>query len=80
MTTMSRILRQITVFGIPMLLAGCSWDEGIFAPAGPVASAQKSAFFWIVALKMIVIVPMIIALPLVLWRYRLRNDSVAQSV
>ncbi|WP_428029130.1 COX aromatic rich motif-containing protein [Ancylobacter sp.] len=39
-------------------------------PAGPVASAQLSHFGVISALMLIVIVPMFVALPIVLYRYR----------
>lgn len=43
---------------------------GFLEPAGPVAAAQLSHFGTISALMLIVIVPMFVALPLVLWRYR----------
>ncbi len=43
---------------------------GFLEPAGPVAAAQLSHFGTISALMLIVIVPMFVALPLVLLRYR----------
>lgn len=70
---------SVTLRGLVGLLAaavaGAAWPGSAFAgsflePAGPIASAQLSHFGVISALMLIVIVPMFVALPLVLWRYR----------
>jgi len=49
---------------------GAASARGFLDPAGPIASAQLSHFGVIAALTLIVIVPMFIALPIVLIRYR----------
>lgn len=57
--------------GVPALAMPCAASAaGFLEPAGPVAAAQLSHFGTISALMLIVIVPMFVALPLVLLRYR----------
>jgi len=57
--------------GLPALAMPCAASAaGFLEPAGPVAAAQLSHFGTISALMLIVIVPMFVALPLVLLRYR----------
>ncbi len=60
--------------GIVGLLAaaipGTAFAGSFLEPAGPIASAQLSHFGVISALMLIVIVPMFVALPIVLVRYR----------
>lgn len=56
--------------GFAALLPGAAWAGSFLEPAGPVAAAQLSHFGTISALMLIVIVPMFVALPLVLLRYR----------
>lgn len=59
------------------LLPGVAFAKGgLFAPAGPVASQQLWHFGYITALVSIVVVPVFLFLPWVLWRYRLgQTDS-----
>lgn len=52
--------------------AGCA-RMGVLAPAGPVAEALNSHLWSIIGLTLIVIVPLFVALPLTLWRYRHGN-------
>lgn len=60
-----------------ILLSGCSEHmSGFMNPQGPVAEAQRHHFWVIVALVMIVIIPVILQTPLILWRYRYRGDAV----
>ncbi|WP_371348841.1 ubiquinol oxidase subunit II [Ancylobacter sp. IITR112] len=57
--------------GLPALAMPCAASAaGFLEPAGPIAAGQIAHFGTISALMLIVIVPMFIALPLVLWRYR----------
>jgi cytochrome o ubiquinol oxidase subunit 2 len=59
-----------------LLLSACaSASDGFINPAGPVAAALRDHFIFIVAVMMVVIVPLFIALPWALWRYRLGNNS-----
>ncbi len=55
-----------------LLLSGCA-DYGLFAAAGPVAEAQRSHLLLIVGWMLVVSLPLFVALPFVLWRYRQRN-------
>ena len=50
-------------------LAACG-GHGFLSASGPVAAAQRDHFYSIIMWMMIVILPVFIGLPLVLWRYR----------
>lgn len=52
-----------------------SASDGFINPAGPVAAALRDHFVFIVLVMMVVIVPLFIALPWALWRYRIGNKS-----
>lgn len=64
---------------LPMVgLASCGWQgHGFLAAAGPVAEAQRGHFFSIIGWTMIVIVPLFVATPIVLWKYRLGRKKAA---
>ncbi|MFT0862033.1 COX aromatic rich motif-containing protein [Ancylobacter sp. G4_0304] len=62
----SKLVLGVLGAGIP----GVACARGFLDPAGPIASAQLTHFGVISALMMLVVVPMFIALPLVLLRYR----------
>ncbi|WP_157663172.1 cytochrome ubiquinol oxidase subunit II [Kushneria marisflavi] len=62
---------------IATLLSGCSENmPGFMNPQGPIAEAQRHHFWVVIALLMIVIIPVIIQTPLILWRYRYRGNAV----
>ncbi|MFC0337174.1 cytochrome ubiquinol oxidase subunit II [Kushneria avicenniae] len=63
---------------IPMLLlSGCGSDmPGFMNPQGPIAQAQRHHFWVVIALVMVVVIPVIIQTPLILWRYRYRGHAV----
>lgn len=63
----------ISLFG----LASCGWqNHGFLASAGPVAEAERGHFFAVIGWTLIVIVPLFVATPIVLWKYRLgRKDA-----
>lgn len=50
-------------------------SDGFINPAGPVAAALRDHLIFIVLVMMIVIVPLFIALPWTLWRYRIGNKK-----
>jgi cytochrome o ubiquinol oxidase subunit 2 len=50
-------------------------SNGFINPAGPIAEALRDHLIFIVMVMAIVIVPLFIALPWTLWRYRLRTKS-----
>ncbi|MCH5376262.1 MAG: cytochrome ubiquinol oxidase subunit II [Planctomycetes bacterium] len=57
-------------------LTACSgWSGGFLDPAGPVAEAQRNHFFTIIAWTSIVILPLFVAFPWVLRRYRHGNGE-----
>jgi cytochrome o ubiquinol oxidase subunit II len=56
-----------------------SASDGFINPAGPVATALRDHFVFIVLVMMVVIVPLFIALPWALWRYRIGNKSSNKS-
>ncbi|SMF84600.1 cytochrome o ubiquinol oxidase subunit 2 [Tistlia consotensis] len=39
-------------------------------PQGPVAAAQRDHFYWVIGLVMIVVLPVVLATPILAWRYR----------
>ncbi|WP_170140457.1 cytochrome ubiquinol oxidase subunit II [Kushneria indalinina] len=49
---------------------------GFMNPQGQVAEAQRYHFWVVIALVMIVVIPVIIQTPLILWRYRYRGHAV----
>ena len=51
-------------------LTGCAVQGSFFNPAGPIAEAQRDHFFSVLAWMAVVVLPVAIGLPLVLWRYR----------
>lgn len=58
------------------MLGACSERRDSFLdPAGPVAAAQRAHLIEVVAWTMIAIVPVFVGVPLLLWRYRYRNDK-----
>ncbi|WP_048307384.1 COX aromatic rich motif-containing protein [Halomonas sp. PR-M31] len=58
-----------------LLLSACSGEHGFLSPAGPIAQAQRNHFLSIIAWMMVVIVPLFVAVPIVLWKYRLGGSS-----
>ena len=53
------------------LLAGCSGEHISFLdPQGPVAEAQSNHFWLVIGLCMVVVLPVILLTPIIIWRYR----------
>ena len=44
-------------------------------PHGPIAAEQRQHFYNIVVLMLIVLIPVLVGVPLIAWRYRYRNKS-----
>jgi cytochrome o ubiquinol oxidase subunit 2 len=55
--------------------AATSADQSFLQPMGPVAEEQAAHLLRVVAITMIVILPVLIGVPLILWRYRLKSDK-----
>lgn len=59
-------------------LTGCSpLQHGFFASAGLAASGERDLLLWIVGLALVVVLPVILLTPLIVWRYRHGNDRAA---
>jgi cytochrome o ubiquinol oxidase subunit 2 len=57
-------------------LGGCSpLTSSFLDPYGPVAETQRSLFFDVIGLMMIVVLPVFILVPLFAWRFRRRNAA-----
>lgn len=50
-------------------------DTSFWTPKGPVAAEQKAHFIRVTLLTMIAVLPVLILVPLMLWRYRYRNTK-----
>ncbi len=72
--------RSVKRYALPVslaLLSGCDTGmPGFMNPQGPIAEAQRHHFWVVIALVMIVVIPVIIQTPLILWRYRYRGHAV----
>ena len=67
----SPAMRASLIGALAVCASGCSpVSFGFLHPAGPVASAQRELFFWIVGLSMVVVLPVLLLTPWLLWRYR----------
>lgn len=59
------------LLGLTMvLLAGCEENLSFLDPQGAIAAAQRSHYWFVVALSLIVVLPVIILTPWLLYRYR----------
>ncbi len=57
-----------------LFLAACSEERASFLdPAGPIAAAQRAHLSEVVALTMIAVLPVLVLVPVLLWRYRYAN-------
>ena len=71
-----RDVRTPSAIAINLALAACSSSRDTFLmPGGPVAAAQRVEFFHIIGWTMIAILPVFVLVPLLLWRYRYRNEK-----
>ncbi|MBY8974534.1 cytochrome ubiquinol oxidase subunit II [Rhodobacteraceae bacterium NNCM2] len=58
------------------LLAGCNVENISFMdPQGPIAAEQKAHLFRVMAITMIAVLPVLVLVPILLWRYRYRNGG-----
>lgn len=73
---MKNILTRCSLLLAILLLSSCGFqDHGFLAPSGPVAEIQRDHFWSIIGWTMVVIVPLFIATPIVLWKYRLGKKN-----
>lgn len=68
-----RPFRIVTAFSA-LLLSGCVQNGVSFmSPDGPVAALQREHFWQVTLISMIVVLPVLIGVPLIAWRYRYGN-------
>ncbi|QJR82363.1 cytochrome ubiquinol oxidase subunit II [Alteromonas pelagimontana] len=58
-----------------LLIPPANASATFLAPLGSVAEAQRSHLIWVIVLTLGAIVPVLIATPLILWRYRYQNKK-----
>ncbi|MCM2130084.1 cytochrome c oxidase subunit II [Larsenimonas rhizosphaerae] len=58
-----------------LALSGCSSAPGFLWPNGPVADAQRQHLWLVIALVMIVVLPVFILTPWLVWRYRYKSQA-----
>lgn len=73
---LARCLRQLSLVGAVVLLSGCSDKRASFmTPDGPVAASQYHHFWLVTLISLIVVLPVIVGVPLLAWRYRYGNTK-----
>ncbi|MHB1950884.1 MAG: COX aromatic rich motif-containing protein [Acidiferrobacteraceae bacterium] len=55
------------------MLSGCVLRHGFLWPAGPIAASEKHLFVYVALLMVIVVAPVFLGTPLVIWYYRRNN-------
>lgn len=69
-------LFRVPVLLVLLFLSSCALpSDGILDAAGPLANIQRDHLVRTVLLVLVVIVPLYVLLPVVLWRYRLRKRN-----
>ena len=75
---MNRTPRRLSlsvVFSGLWTLSGCGLNMGFLSPAGPVAEAQRLHLWIVCALMLLVVIPIFVTIPFLLWRYRYRDGK-----
>ncbi|WP_419760400.1 cytochrome ubiquinol oxidase subunit II [Acidisoma sp.] len=73
-----RLCRLVLTISVVPLLPGCAvFSRGFLAPGGPVAAAERHEFFFVFAVMLLVIGPVLLLTPLIAWHYRLSNTKSA---
>ncbi|WP_211322666.1 ubiquinol oxidase subunit II [Pseudacidovorax intermedius] len=62
-------LRRAVLAALALLLGGCG-SIGFLHPHGPVAATQRDLFFEVTGWMMVVVLPAILLVPVMAWRYR----------
>jgi cytochrome o ubiquinol oxidase subunit 2 len=75
---LQRYFARPTLVLAACVTAGCApVDLGFLAPAGLVAAAQRELFLWVVGLALVVVLPVVVLTPWLLWRYRYGQQHAA---
>lgn len=71
-----KVISVLAILAGAFFLVSCSESSATFmSPQGPVAAAQKAHLIRVTAITMIAILPVLILVPLMLWRYRYKNTK-----
>ncbi|MGR3552893.1 cytochrome ubiquinol oxidase subunit II [Paracoccus sp. (in: a-proteobacteria)] len=73
----SALARTVPITAAILLLAGpVLAQDSLLSPAGPVAEAQRSDLIRVTLITMIAVVPVLVGVPVILWRYhRVRGNG-----
>ena len=72
---MACLPRQVFILPFLIVLFPATADAaGLLDPAGPVAADQATHFWRVIALTMLAVLPVLVLVPIMLWRYRFRAD------
>ena len=63
-------MRRLAVVLLVVLAAHPALGQGFLTPEGPVAAAQREHLIRVTMVTMIAVLPVLIGVPLILWRYR----------
>lgn len=76
MGTGPALLNRHLTLAFVILVAGCTRDSGsLLEPKGSIAAGQLAHFYEVIAVTMIAVLPVLILVPLMLWRYRYSNRA-----
>lgn len=73
-----RVMASCCAIAGMLLLAGCTASGpglSFLDPRGPIAAAERTHLYGVVAIVLIVVLPVIVLTPLFAWRYRYRNTT-----
>ena len=77
---LARRLHQLSLVGAVALLSGCADKRASFmTPDGPVAASQYHHLWLVTLLSLVVVLPVIVGVPLLAWRYRYSNAEARYS-
>lgn len=67
---------KLVALSAPILLSGCV-ENGVsfMSPDGPIAAMQRAHFWQVTWISLIVVLPVLIGVPLLAWRYRYGNTK-----
>lgn len=73
-------VRRHAQFFFALVACGCSYDGGsLLDPKGAIAFSQRAHLYEVTAVTMIAVLPVLLLVPLLLWRYRYRNRAASYA-
>lgn len=73
---MSRAVRGMLAASLALAALPAAADSGnILSPLGPIAELQRLELFWATMMILIAILPVLVGVPIIMWRYRRTNTK-----